>query len=317
MCHLFVDLAKVVRKAAFCPKRGCKTAVFLLKIKYSASWLIKKDEPDGFMKRNKKIGVFDSGLGGLFIANSIRKRLPAYDYLYLGDTLNLPYGRRSDQAIYDLSEKAMRYLFASGCELIVMACNTASVAALRKLQQGFLAREFPGKRILGVVVPTLEVAIEHGAERIGLLATQRTVQSGVYEQELQKINPDVKLVGVAAPLLVPLIEDGGEKYLDTVLNDYLEPMRKANVQSVILGCTHYVAAKESISHALHGKADLISQDDIIPEKLADYLNRHPEMEERLSTDGTFELQATDTNENYKKNIDEIMGRATPVKRAVY
>lgn len=267
------------------------------------------------MKRNKKIGVFDSGLGGLFIANAIRKRLPAYDYLYLGDTLHLPYGRRSDQAVYDLSEKAMRYLFDQGCELIIMACNTASAAALRKLQQGFLAHEYPDKRILGVVVPTLEVAIEHGAERIGLLATQRTVQSGVYAEELRKINPKVQLVGVAAPLLVPLIEDGGEKYLDTVLDDYLEPMREADVQSVILGCTHYVAAKERIRKLV--KADLLSQDDIIPDKLADYLVRHPEMEERLSKGGTFELQATDTNENYKKNIDEIMGRTTSVKQAVY
>ena len=269
------------------------------------------------MKRNKKIGVFDSGLGGLFIANSIRKRLPAYDYLYLGDTLHLPYGRRSDEAIYDLSEKAMRYLFAQGCELIIMACNTASAAALRKLQQGFLAKEFPDQRILGVVVPTLEVAIEQGAERIGLLATQRTVQSGVYEQELKKINPKVELVGVAAPLLVPLIEDGGEKYLDEILNDYLEPMRKADVQSVILGCTHYVAAKESVLKLMGGKATLISQDDIIPEKLDDYLTRHPEIEERLSQGGTFELHATDTNENLKKNIDDLMGKATPVKQAVY
>ena len=163
------------------------------------------------MKNQGKIGVFDSGLGGLFIADSIRKRLPAYDYLYLGDTLHLPYGRRSDAALYDLSEKAMRYLFAQGCDLVIMACNTASAAALRKLQQVFLAREFPEKRILGVVVPTLEVAIEHGAHRIGLLATQRTVHSNIYEIELKKINPFVQLVAVASPLLVPLIEDGGEQ----------------------------------------------------------------------------------------------------------
>lgn len=268
-------------------------------------------------KRNKKIGVFDSGLGGLFIVDSIRKLLPAYDYLYLGDTLHLPYGRRSDSAIYDLSEKAMRYLFGAGCDLVVMACNTASVAALRKLQQGFLQREFPERRILGVVVPTLEVAIEQGAERIGLLATQRTVQSGVYGQELTKINPDVKLVCVAAPLLVPMIEDGGEKYLDRVLDDYLEPMRAENVQSIILGCTHYVALKERLTRLMGAEVSLISQDDIIPEKLADYLVRHPEMEGRLSTGGTFELQATDTNENFRKNIDDIMGRAMTVMQADY
>ncbi len=268
------------------------------------------------MKNDGKIGVFDSGLGGLFIADSIRKRLPSYDYIYLGDTLHLPYGRRSDAALYDLSEKAMRYLFAEGCELIVMACNTASAAALRKLQQGFLAKEFPDRRILGVVVPTLEVAIEHGAHRIGLLATQRTVHSNIYEIELKKINPFVKLTAVASPLLVPLIEDGGEKYFDLVLEDYLKPMKDAKVQSLILGCTHYVALKDRVQ-AMMEDCDLISQDDIIPAKLEDYLNRHPEMETRLSKGGTFDIRATDTNENFKKNVRDLMGADLLLQQATY
>ncbi len=268
------------------------------------------------MKNIGKIGVFDSGLGGLFIADSLRKRLSAYDYVYLGDTLNLPYGRRSDAAIYDLSEKAMRYLFAQGCELVIMACNTASAAALRKLQQGFLAREFPERRILGVVVPTLEVAIEHGAHRIGLLATQRTVHSNIYDIELKKINPFVKLTAVASPLLVPLIEDDGQKYLDLVLEDYLRPMKEAKVQSLILGCTHYVALKDRVQQMMED-VDLISQDDIIPAKLEDYLARHPEMETRLSKGGTFEAHATDTNENFQKNLQDLMGAAMPLTRALY
>ena len=268
------------------------------------------------MKNGGKIGVFDSGLGGLFIADRVRKRLPAYDYIYLGDTLHLPYGRRSDAALYDLSEKAMRYLFAEGCELVVMACNTASAAALRKLQQGFLAKEFPGRRILGVVVPTLEVAIEHGAHRIGLLATQRTVHSNIYEIELKKINPFVKLTAVASPLLVPLIEDSGEKYLDIVLEDYLRPMKEAKVQSLILGCTHYVALKDRVQQMMED-CDLISQDDIIPPKLEDYLNRHPEMETRLSKGGTFDIRATDTTENFRKNVRDLMGADLPLKQASY
>jgi glutamate racemase len=269
------------------------------------------------MKNFKKIGVFDSGLGGLFIADSIRKRLPAYDYLYLGDTLHLPYGRRSDAALYDLSEKAMRYLFAQGCDLVVMACNTASAAALRKLQQVFLAKEFPDNRILGVVVPTLEVAIEHGAHRIGLLATQRTVHSNIYEIELKKINPFVQLVSVPSPLLVPLIEDSGEKYLDIVLEDYLRPMKEAKVQSLILGCTHYVALKERVQKLMEDEVDLISQDDIIPAKLEDYLKRHPEMEMRLSKGGTFEIHATDTNENFQRNAAELLGADTKLHQANY
>lgn len=268
------------------------------------------------MKNNKKIGVFDSGLGGLMIASSIRARMPDYDYVYLGDTLHLPYGRRSDQAIYDLCEGAMRYLFAQDCDLIVMACNTASAAALRKLQQGFLAREFPQNRILGVVVPTLEVAIEQGNEKIGLLATQRTVHSGIYDVELKKINPAVEMVSVAAPLLVPMIEDGGEKYLDAVLQDYLKPMKDAKVESVILGCTHYVALKARVQKLLPGAA-LISQDDIIPAKLEDYLRRHPEIETRLSKGGSFEIHATDTNENFQRNVDALMGAKTDLAFARY
>lgn len=268
------------------------------------------------MKNGKKIGVFDSGLGGLFIANAIRKRLPAYDYLYLGDTLHLPYGRRSDDAIYDLTEAAMRHLFGQECELVIIACNTASAAALRKLQQGFLAREFPNKRILGVVVPTLEAAIDHGATRIGMIATQRTVHSKIYEAELKKLSPAVELCAVATPLLVPLIEEGGEKYIESVLGDYLAPIADENVQSIILGCTHYVAIKDQVKKILP-KADLISQDDIIPAKLADYLARHPEMEQRLSKGGTFVVSATDTNENFQRNVNDLMGAATKLSQAAY
>lgn len=269
------------------------------------------------MENFKKIGVFDSGLGGLFIALAIRRRLPAYDYVFLGDTLNLPYGRRSDAQIYDLSEKAMRHLFEAGCDLVIMACNTASACALRKLQQGFLAREFPEKRILGVVVPTLETAIEHGATKIGLLGTERTVHSGIYDIELKKINAAVELYAVASPLLVPLIEHRGEKYLDAVLEDYLRPLRDAKVQSLILGCTHYAALKDRIEKLTGGEIDLISQDDIIPQKLEDYLKRHPEMEARLSRGASFAVQATDANESFARNVEEMMGAKVPLVSAGY
>jgi glutamate racemase len=268
------------------------------------------------MKNFKKIGVFDSGLGGLFIANAIRRRLPAYDYLYLGDTLNLPYGRRSDAQIYDLSERAMRFLFAKNCDLVVMACNTASAAALRKLQQEFLVAEFPEKRILGVIVPTLESAIAHGAKRIGLIGTERTVHSKIYEMELQKINPDVAFFARSTPLLVPLIEHHGEKYLDAVLADYLAPLMAERVQSLILGCTHYVALKKTIQK-LWPDVHLIAQDDIIPEKLNDYLLRHSEMEVRLSKTSTLEIFATDANESFSANIRDMMSQDTPVRHAQY
>src|SRR5690606_15030956 len=172
--------------------------------------------------------------------------------------LLLPYGRRSDSVIYDLCKGAMQYLFNHDCDLVIMACNTASACALRKLQQSFLAEKHPDKRILGVIVPTLEAAIDEGAQKIGLLATQRTVQSGVYDLELKKINPAIDLMGVASPLLVPLIEDGGEKYLDDVLADYLEPLKKARVESVILGCTHYVALKGKVQQMMGASVRVLS-----------------------------------------------------------
>lgn len=267
------------------------------------------------MELGQKIGIFDSGLGGLYIAQAVRRALPQYDYMYLGDTLNLPYGRRSDENIYDLCEAAMRHLFAQDCALVLMACNTASAAALRKLQQGFLAREFPDRRILGVVVPTLEAAIEGGYERIGLIATERTVHSNIYEAELQKINPAVQLYARATPLLVPLIEHGGEKYLDLVLKDYLDPLFDKTVDCLLLGCTHYVSLKERIRRI--SDVTILAQDDIIPAKTANYLARHPDVEGRLSRGGTFTIQATDLNESFNANIRALVGADIPVSQADY
>lgn len=268
-------------------------------------------------KRNKKIGVFDSGLGGLYIGRAIRAALPSYDYVYLGDTLHVPYGRRSDAVIYDLCTRAMTYLFAQGCDLVVMACNTASASALRRLQQEWLPAHAPDKRILGVVVPTLEVAVETAHTRIGLLATQRTVASGIYEAELKKINPSVELFARAAPLLVPLIEDRGEKYIDEVLGDYLDPLLDEDIETLILGCTHYVAVKERIRKLTDGRLNVISQDEIIPPKLKDYLARHGEYESALSQGGSFEIHATDVNDIFAGNARDIMGGEMPLIHADY
>lgn len=263
----------------------------------------------------KKIGIFDSGLGGLYVAQAVRKALPEYDYLYLGDTLNLPYGRRSNEQINDLCEAAMRHLFAQGCELVLMACNTASAACLRRMQQGFLAREFPNHRVLGVVVPTLEAAIDSGHTNIGLIATERTAHSNIYEIELQKINPAVRLHSKGTPLLVPLIEHGGEKYLDIVLKDYIDPLLTKNIDCLILGCTHYIGLKDNVRRMTG--IDIIAQDDIIPIKTKDYLTRHPEMEKRLSRNGTFEIQATDLNEFFEANIRALTGSGVSVSKADY
>lgn len=261
------------------------------------------------MQKNGKIGVFDSGLGGLFIARAIRRHLPNYDYVYLGDNLNVPYGSKSTEMIYKLTESAMRVLFEDyDCQLIIIACNTASVVALRRLQNEFLPQHFPDRRILGVVVPTLEAATELNATQIGLIATEYTVRSGIYEEEIQKINRAAHIYGKATPLLVPLIEYGGEKYLELVLKDYMEPMLEGrHLDSLILGCTHYVCIKDQVRELTRHRTRILSQDEIIPPKLRTYLNNHPEMEERLSHDGNITLCASDISQGFKGNVHKILG----------
>lgn len=268
--------------------------------------------------RNKKIGIFDSGLGGLYVARAIQQALPQYDYAYLGDTLNVPYGGRSFEAIYRLSEAAMRYLFEEhNCDLVIIACNTASVMALRKLQQEFLPNKYPDRRILGVIVPTLESATELGATQIGLIATEYTIRSKIYDEEISKITPAATIYSQPTPLLVPLIENHGEKYMDMVLGDYLEPLIKKGLDSLILGCTHYIAIKERVRDLTRHRVRVLSQDEIIPPKLKDYLTRHPEMEQRLSKDGTFEIYATDVNPSFLKNIEKLMGSDATADKAIY
>ena len=269
-------------------------------------------------QRHKKIGIFDSGLGGLYVARAIRQALPEYDYVYLGDTLNVPYGGRSFEAIYQLSEAAIRYLFeVQNCDLVIIACNTASVTALRKLQREFLVNEYPDRRILGVIVPTLESATELGATQIGLIATEYTVRSKIYDEEISKITPRASIFGLPTPLLVPLIENHGDKYINMVLQDYLEPLIEQGLDSLILGCTHYIDIKDRVRTLTRHRVRVLSQDEIIPPKLKDYLTRHREMEQRFSKNGDFQICATDVNPGFLKNVEKLMGSGSSVKKAVY
>lgn len=170
-----------------------------------------------------KLGVFDSGLGGLLIARAIRETLPDVDMVYFGDTLHLPYGNRSVEAIYAYSRNAMDFLFAQDCQLVVTACNTVSASALRPLQQVYLPARFPDRRILGVVVPTLECCLDRGYKNLGVIATHHIVRSGIYAAELTKLDPAIKIHQQATPLLVPMIENDGMKWIRPVLEEYLAP----------------------------------------------------------------------------------------------
>lgn len=255
-----------------------------------------------------KLGIFDSGLGGVLMTKALHQRFPHIDMFYYGDTLHMPYGNRSEDAIYEYTHSAMEYMFSQDCVLIILACNTASATALRRLQQEYLPRHYPDRNILGVVVPTLETALELGHKKIGMIGTNYTVRSGVYEQELGKLNPDIKLYAKETPLLVPLIEHNGEKWVKDVLKDYLKPLTEKGIESLMLGCTHYSFLEKEIRELLGPEICLVCQDEMIPDKLEDYLGRHPEYSEKISQGGHCDFVVSDLTENYIQAAHRIYGR---------
>jgi glutamate racemase len=260
------------------------------------------------------IGIFDSGLGGLVMTKAFREALPQHDFLYLGDTLHVPYGPRSADAIYEFTLQAVDYLFQQGCPLVVIACNTASASALRRLQQEYLPKHYPDRRILGVIVPTIEATLATGHKRIGLIGTAFTINSCTYRDELQKINPEIEIFGKATPLLVPLVENNGIGYAEPVLKDYLQPLLDENIDSLILGCTHYPLFKPQLQKLLPKGVDIISQDEIVPAKLVDYLNRHPEINQKLLKNAKLNVMLTDVTKAYDEIGASLFGQKLDFKK---
>ena len=263
-----------------------------------------------------KLGIFDSGLGGLLITKAVRSQIPDIDILYYGDTLHLPYGNRSEEAIYMYTRRSMEFMFGQGCGLIVVACNTASATALRRLQQEWLPTQKKNgmpRNIIGVVVPTLEAAIDKGYTNLGLIGTNYLVRSDVYAAELKKMSPDIVLHQQPTPLLVPLIENDGMAWSEDILSHYLRPLLDKNIECLLLGCTHYPFLKEQIRQVAGRDIPLLSQDDIIPAKLLDYLDRHPEY--KISRNSVSEFFVSDITDNYRKSARTLYGDLIHIQKA--
>jgi len=264
-----------------------------------------------------KIGFFDSGLGGLFILKKVVKVLPQYDYLFLGDLKRTPYGNRSAKVIYDFTREAMEYLFKNDCQLVIIACNTASALALRKLQQEYLPAKYQDRRILGVIVPTIEEVLKYKIKRLGVLATKATIESGVYAKEIKKLNPSIKIFQYSAPLLVPLIENNSLCWAESILRAYLKPLMNKKVEAIILGCTHYAILKKMTQKIVRPKIRIISQGEVIPRKLADYLARHSEIQKNLSKGGRITLEVTDINKDFCQTAKKWFGKDINLKLVAY
>lgn len=264
-----------------------------------------------------KIGFFDSGLGGLFLLKRTAKVLPPGEYLFLADLKRSPYGNRSPQVIYDFTREAIEYLFKNDCQIIILACNTASALALRRLQQEYLPQKYPDRRLLGVVVPTIEEALKYRIKKLGVLATKATIKSGVYVKEIKKRKADIKIFQQAAPLLVPLIENNSLRWAEPILRAYLKPLINKKAEAIILGCTHYAVLKSLVKKIVGPKIKVISQDDIIPKKLADYLARHPEIANKISKTGKIFFETTDLGADFCQTAKKWFGKEIDLKLITY
>ncbi len=267
------------------------------------------------------IGVFDSGYGGLTVLREIVAALPRYDYLYLGDNARTPYGNRSFEAVYAYTFQAVRWLFAQGCNLIVLACNTSSAKALRTIQQKDLPRIDPARRVLGVIRPTVElVDALSQTKHVGILGTAGTVASGSYVIEINKLFPGIAVSQEACPMWVPLIENGetdnpGAEYFVKTHVDRLLAGDPA-IDTIILGCTHYSLLMNALRRFVPPGVKVVAQDPIVAASLADYLRRHPEMEARCSIGGSVRFFTTDSPDFFDAKGSVFFGGEIRSARAV-
>ena len=264
----------------------------------------------------KPIGVFDSGYGGLTVLKEIVKQLPEYDYLYLGDNARAPYGTRSFETVYDYTLECVQQLFSMGCELVILACNTASAKALRTIQQKDLPRIGPNKRVLGVIRPTAEVVGKYSKTgHVGVLGTTGTISSNSYPIEIAKFYPQLKVHQEACPMWVPLIENneldnaGADFFIEKHIRNLL--VKDQQIDTIILGCTHYPLLINKIKKYLPQRITLLSQGEIVAESLLDYLKRHAEMEKKCSKGGNIQFYTTDSPANFDKAASLFFGK--PVK----
>lgn len=264
------------------------------------------------------LGFFDSGLGGLTIVREVLKVMPEYQILYLADTARAPYGNRSQDLVYKFTEQAMDFMFKQGCQLVIIACNTASSEAIRKIHHVWMKTHWLDRKVLGVVIPLAEEAVSVTRfGRVGVVGTRGTIESGAYIRELKKQKSNIEIYQQACPLLVPLIEEGFAKRRETkmILKYYLRPLKIKRPDTLVLGCTHYHFLYREFKAVMGKSCKVLDTGDIVATKLKDYLVRHPEVETKLVKGQNHRFLATDVTAKFQKIAQDWLGREINLEKA--
>lgn len=267
------------------------------------------------------IGIFDSGYGGLTILHGIRQLLPQYDYLYLGDNARAPYGTRSFDVVYEFTRQAVIRLFEMGCHLVILGCNTASAKALRSIQENDLPKLDPKRRVLGIIRPTAEIigSITH-TRHVGIFATEGTIKSESYNLEIHKLFPDITVSGVACPFWVPLVEynEADSPGADYFVKKRIDQLMRldADIDTVILGCTHYPLLLPKIHKYMPRGIRIISQGEYVADSLKNYFQRHPEIEQRCTKGGQVHYLTTENSEKFKEQAQIFLHEPVEVENVV-
>lgn len=264
------------------------------------------------------IGIFDSGYGGLTILHGLRQLLPQYDYMYLGDNARAPYGSRSFEVVYKFTRQAVLKLFSMGCHLVILGCNTASAKALRSIQQRDIPELDPTRRVLGIIRPTAEVIGNiTKSNHVGLLATEGTIKSQSYDLEIAKLWPNIKVSGVACPLWAAIVEanEADSPGADYFVKKRIEQlMRKdADIDTIILGCTHYPLLMNSIVKNLPDGVRVVPQGMYVAESLKNYLKRHQDVDKMITQGGTCQYLTTESEEKFKESAQIFLHEKVEVK----
>ena len=251
------------------------------------------------------IGIFDSGIGGLTVVKSLMEHLPGYDVVYFGDTARTPYGSKSPETVVRYALENTEFLLNKGSKIIVMACNTASSVAAEHVVEQF---DLP---IFEVITPAVEISVKHSKKmRIGVIGTRATVNSGVYEKKIKTLSPQAKVYSRACPLLVPLVEEGWVKKPETtmIIKKYLHPLKVRQIDTLILGCTHYPLLKDKIQRKIGKKVVVIDSSTAVAKKVKDFLNDHIEVDQQLTKTGEFKLFVSDVTDQFQKTARATLKR---------